>query len=871
MIGIEKKVSAKMPIIDSFGMETTYRTSFTATQLMTSTQGTSTSNTESDSANSVISVDLPPHTEVLIEQSRSANSMEIVYDYPVYITYKVAVGAMWGRWDDNVPDEAKRTMHHLATFGRADVGHTNAVDNLYRRWGEDMNIESNFGDGIPWAGAAGKFPSSWMPIDLFYYYLADYTNNFSEDQNGGLSGAQTHYVLNRFRPMSVTGGLLTRTYEGFSSRVYGIAPMYPLDKVRLTDAGAYAMSPGDRLYVNSLDVDGLNPSGVPFYGFDAAFGKWVLLDENGVEAATPEYDARGNTVYQNDVAALVTDRVSGATYLQAKNASGDAYLKYMINENAYTYSGGSVYATNASLSETAVAMIGVEATATPFDGKVELRGELTGYVNDPPINLDTYPGLDARVIDAADVEIRRPVVWEAREDSSRGIDISGNMLSFTRTGVFNIRARTEDVWSEWLQVEALGERALNVIYVDDITDPLTLSADVTAGDATVDLSLLAVSTADQYGAPWANLSGLTWVCEPLEGVPAAGPLPADAVVNGDVLTVSEDGVYEVYAIIGGVESNRLKLIAHDDASEDDDGSGGSGGSGSGSGGGGNSGSGNRGGGGGTGSAPVSPATPTPAPKPSSTPSRSPARSASPAPASSQTAGGQASVGAASDGSTSGDSSRTGRLGDQDVPLGAADSAPGTELPFTDVGADDWFYDDVKYVWQNGLFTGVAGNAFAPEQPITRAMLVTVLYRFTGGPDGANGAARTGAATDNAFTDVPEGEWYTEAVNWAARNGLVLGYGDGNFGPDDLITRQDMAVIFKRYADFAAINPAPVRDAPAFADAANIADYANEAVAWAYEIGIVNGKPDNRFDPAGNTTRAETAAILHRLAISVGDA
>lgn len=148
-------------------------------------------------------------------------------------------------------------------------------------------------------------------------------------------------------------------------------------------------------------------------------------------------------------------------------------------------------------------------------------------------------------------------------------------------------------------------------------------------------------------------------------------------------------------------------------------------------------------------------------------------------------------------------------------------------------------------------TGVSETEFDPDGILSRAMLVTVLYRMAGEPE---------AAADNVFTDVAADTWYTKAVLWASENGIAIGYGDGIFGPDDAITREQLATIFYRYVGAPEVTGTGLN---AFNDAGNISEYAQTAMLWAVQNGIINGKGDGMIDPIGNATRAETAAIFQR--------
>jgi hypothetical protein len=176
-------------------------------------------------------------------------------------------------------------------------------------------------------------------------------------------------------------------------------------------------------------------------------------------------------------------------------------------------------------------------------------------------------------------------------------------------------------------------------------------------------------------------------------------------------------------------------------------------------------------------------------------------------------------------------------------------------PFADVFEDDWFYSDVEFASRNGLFNGTSETTFSPHMATTRGMIVTVLYRLAGSPDVS--------ALANPFSDVASGQYYTDAVKWAAKNGIVLGIGENKFAPDEDISRQDLAVILNRYAVFANLKLPAARLYVKFSDDADIADYAKEAIEAFFKANIVSGKGDGIFDPKGTATRAEVAAMLHR--------
>lgn len=181
-------------------------------------------------------------------------------------------------------------------------------------------------------------------------------------------------------------------------------------------------------------------------------------------------------------------------------------------------------------------------------------------------------------------------------------------------------------------------------------------------------------------------------------------------------------------------------------------------------------------------------------------------------------------------------------------------------PFTDVKESDWYYGDVEHVYTKGLFKGVTENTFGPNVPMTRAMLVTALWRQAGSPDERIPAAAGGGQ----FTDVATDAYYYQAVNWAAAKSLVMGIGDNLFAPDAKVTREQMAAILMRYLTFTEAKYTLTDEEQVFADEKQISPYAKDALRVLHKLGILTGKGNNLVDPQGNATRAEVAAMLHRL-------
>lgn len=186
----------------------------------------------------------------------------------------------------------------------------------------------------------------------------------------------------------------------------------------------------------------------------------------------------------------------------------------------------------------------------------------------------------------------------------------------------------------------------------------------------------------------------------------------------------------------------------------------------------------------------------------------------------------------------------------------------TETPsktkFNDVSANDWFASAVDYVTGKGMMNGTADNTFSPKANTTRGMVVTVLYRLENQPS-------TSAAS---FTDVASGAYYANAVAWANANGIVSGYGSGKFGPNDKVTREQLAAILYRYAQYKKYDVSGAKSLDGYTDAQSVSSYAVPALQWANAAGIVTGKSGSKLDPKGNATRAEVAAMLMRFCENV---
>ena len=188
-------------------------------------------------------------------------------------------------------------------------------------------------------------------------------------------------------------------------------------------------------------------------------------------------------------------------------------------------------------------------------------------------------------------------------------------------------------------------------------------------------------------------------------------------------------------------------------------------------------------------------------------------------------------------------------------LSEDENAAGDAFPFTDVPTSAWFYDSVRNVYENYIMNGVSPTLFQPNGTMSRAMVATVLWRLEGEPE---------MDDTSVFTDVPRGQWYTQAITWAYEQGIITGYGGGRFGPQDNVTRQQLAAMLFRYAKTMDLDGGERASLSTYRDQGQVADWAREAFAWAVAKGHINGTSPTTLSPTGTATRAQCAAILTRM-------
>lgn len=177
-----------------------------------------------------------------------------------------------------------------------------------------------------------------------------------------------------------------------------------------------------------------------------------------------------------------------------------------------------------------------------------------------------------------------------------------------------------------------------------------------------------------------------------------------------------------------------------------------------------------------------------------------------------------------------------------------------ENPFTDVKEGDWFYENVRYVYENNLMVGTSDTMFSPNLDTSRGMIVTILYRLEKEP---------AVSGSNPFGDVRSGSYYEKAITWAAANKIVAGYGNSKFGPDDPITREQMAAILYRYAKYKGYDVSKAADLSKFTDEGKISTWAITPMKWTVAETLFNGVGENLLSPETHAVRAQVAAIMHR--------
>ena len=341
-------------------------------------------------------------------------------------------------------------------------------------------------------------------------------------------------------PMSVTGGELTYDAKSMNSNISDIVPLYPLKTISVTNGiKSLNMISGDKFNTDNIEVEGKNRNEVAYYGFDSENGHWELCDANG---AALTGDAA-------NIATLEIDDKTGESIVTA-GQSGSVYMKYVIDENCYTSLENESPTKNSQID---TAMVKINVTEKPFEGKVEASGTATFYVGDEPVNLIGHKTIKGYAIDSTDKKITgAPIEWQSRLDANDGIVLEDNKLSFTEPGEYQIRATYRGKYSDWITVKAIPARKLNSIQISDKTEPKTLETFTFGDKAEINLAGLTVNALDQYDEKWV-MENTEWVVK-VDGE----AIDADAL-DGDILKIQKSGAYTIQLKCGDILSNELTL------------------------------------------------------------------------------------------------------------------------------------------------------------------------------------------------------------------------------------------------------------------------------------------------------------------------
>ena len=388
----------KFGFFEKLGVEA----SFTATQAFEKGWEEQKAKEESNESTQELSVELPPYTNVMMQQKTSTAEFLTNYNCPVGVTF-----------DATVVIYDKDGVYKVDNTACAFKYHNNARKTLAKRYKEYKNADRKDSDGINWTRVKDY----------------DTTGNIKTHIAEALGKVTT------FVPDSPAGAQLKQKMDVVSGEVTGIMPIYPLKKVKASQK-SLGMNVGDSQEIDGFELEGLNEQNAPYYGFSANKGYWKVVDKNG------------NPIYDDAPAEIVRDPMSGDESLEAVK-EGTCYLKYFIDEYKYnTANNPNHYTTNDELDSTAVIKIDVDDEKT-----IEVKGSYEGYVNEAPEAIDADGKLNVAVYDSSGIEIDAgDVTWEKREKD--GITLDGNMVSFTKPGTYHVRARSGKLVSEFVEITA---------------------------------------------------------------------------------------------------------------------------------------------------------------------------------------------------------------------------------------------------------------------------------------------------------------------------------------------------------------------------------------------------------------------------------
>lgn len=429
--------------------------SFTATQAISSakTESKTIADTYSNSATS--SVVLPPHTAIALQQKQDKQTVNIEYDCPVALRYKVAIFSMNGfRYDDRAATDYWMNPKDFVTIlgaGNAEGGY-GAAENLYVR---ALDPKTKYKMDRAFGKVEGNHDGRVVRSVVDWASMSDI--------NDKMTTAATQI------PMFESGASMDLTNDTTSTEMSKIMPLYPLKAIRIDapntsfisgenlsyknmDYYTVNMSVGDHSYVNYIKLTALNERDIPYHGFIPTKGHWEVVDKEG----NPLGNDAPVVLEQNPISKNIE-------YKAVKE--GTCFLKYFIDEDRYaTAYYEDEYAKNSDLDKTAALEIVVKDER--FKGEVTVDGSYTGIVGDEPKSIDDADGLRVTITDSTDKEVSRPYNWEVKELPSKGISMDGSNVTFTKPGTYHVRAVSGDMQSDWVEVTAV-EKKVDVSFKGD--------------------------------------------------------------------------------------------------------------------------------------------------------------------------------------------------------------------------------------------------------------------------------------------------------------------------------------------------------------------------------------------------------------------
>ncbi|BBF44860.1 L-fuconate dehydratase [Lachnospiraceae bacterium KM106-2] len=492
-----------------------------AEQAFSSGWSDSVENSKTTRSESAVSINMPPHTQVSLQQTNGKNIVTNNYDCPVALSYDVKIAAFV--LDPKVAS-AKPEAKVLATFDNSS-GALDAQDDYVQRRVKKFYDK----DKIDWDTSYWALYNYWYDVEQKHDPIG---KEFIELYNN-LDGNFKNQI-----PVSITGGTMKYQIDGYTTKVEDIIPLHPITSISTADGiKEYQMVEGDRKVLDHIPLEGYNTHGVVYYGFNQQKGHWKLINSDGTDA-------------DDSVCNLDIDPMNGQVTAIAKSP-GTVYAKYVIDENCYNSADNiKDYATD---KEVNTVKIKLQVSDKEFDGTVENSGSVSYCIKDDPVNLDTAEGLNATVCDSTGIEINAPVVWQAKE--LNGISVKNNELTASKEGSYHIRATYHGKYaSSWIEVTVKAARKLVKLELQDNCDPKVMADQNSSGANQIDLSSLTCKGYDQYGKEITSLNNLKFECKQKENV----SLNKDQ--NGAIkATISAPGTYEFYVSLDGVVSNTLSV------------------------------------------------------------------------------------------------------------------------------------------------------------------------------------------------------------------------------------------------------------------------------------------------------------------------